>query len=173
MAFSLDKALDIAIDFGSELFFGKKSSAQSDIGDAGDIDNTSDRSGGFLSSLAKTAVKSAVRTYGSSPSSPEQAYQSDRMSLQQIKNLASANSRFAGRIDASQSRGGFRPTNIRYLDALRRRMENPNYDANFERRTSRFTIAPRPTIGGGAVASVKLSDIKRGSKPPSLSTTKT
>lgn len=172
MGFSLDKALDIAIDFGSDLFFGSKKSksiSQADIY----VEPTIEREGGFLGTLAKTAIKSAVKTYGSSPSSPEQAYQSNRMSLQQIKNLASANSRFAGRIDASQSRGGFRPTNTRYLDALRRRMENPNYDANFERRTSRFTIAPRPTIGGGAVASVKLSDIKRGSKPPSLGTTKT
>jgi len=90
--FGLDKALEVAIDFGADLLLGGKSKlkSDSDIEESGTyFSGDRDTSSGFLGRVAKAAYN----TFGAGATAEQQAQQRG-MSIEEIQRAAAANSRF-------------------------------------------------------------------------------
>jgi len=164
--FGLDKALEVAVDFGADFLLGKKKfSSDRVIEETGAYfpGNNDERSGGFLGRLASTAVK----TFGSGASA-EQQQQDTGMSIAEIQRAAQATSRYRPTMSGPAQTQRFTPTNAMYLEALKRRMQSMNYDSNLERLTSQYTIPVRPTTAPAKPSAPGTTTIKRTIAAPRL-----
>tara|TARA_X000001382_G_C3148793_1_gene172214 strand:- start:40 stop:534 length:495 start_codon:yes stop_codon:yes gene_type:complete len=154
--FELSKALETVIDLGADLLLGKPKRASEDsIEDTG-VYFTGEKSTGFLGRIVATGVK----TFGSGETSAERT-ESTGLSLAEIKSLAKANSTFSPTVSSGGQATRFMPTNPMYIEALKRRLQSANYDANLERLTSQYTISPKSTIVGSKPSSPGSTTVTR------------
>jgi len=154
--FELSKALETVIDFGADLLLGKPKRASEDSIEETGAYFTGERDTGFLGRIVSTGIK----TFGSG-ATPSERTESTGMSLEEIKRLAQARSRFSPTMSSSGQATRFMPTNPMYIEALKRRLQNANYDANLEKLTSQYTISPRPTVVASKPSSPGTTTVTR------------
>ena len=158
--FSMDKALDIVIEGGAQLLTGGKQGSPVDtVFDAGmDVDTS--KSDGFLG-LIKTGAKHYVGMMDD-----EDAV--EYFTAPEIKQFK-ANKTYKptpGGLAGGPTR--WSPRSINYQEALRRRLQNQNFETNLEAKTSQYTV--RPTKGRTRPVSPGTTTISRTITAPRIKT---
>lgn len=157
--FSLDKALDVVIETGAEFLTGRSRYDDYGIGDKGEFDTSKSTSGGFLG-LVSAGAKHFV------------AMQDDKdgnyFTTPEIERFE-ARSRYQ-RTPGGLSRGQTRwsPRSVDYQEALRRRLQNQNFETSLEAKTAQYTV--RPTKGRTRPVSPGTTTIKRTMTAPRIKT---
>ena len=154
--FSLDKAIDVVIETGAELLTGKDSGPKYDA--FGDI-IPSDKSSGFLG-LIKTGAKHYVAM--------QDDEEGNYFTVPEVKQFQ-ARSRY--RPTQSGLAGGqtrWSPRSVDYQEALRRRLQNQNFETNLEAKTAQYTV--RPTKGRTRPISPGTTTISRTIAAPRIKT---
>jgi len=159
--FSLDKSLDVVIEAGASFLTGGKQGSPVDtVLDAGmDVDTST--SSGFLG-LIKTGAKHYVGMmddedaveYFKTPEAKE--FKATKTYRPTPGGLAGGQTRWS-------------PRSIDYQEALRRRLQNQNFETNLEAKTAQYTV--RPTKGRTRPVSPGTTSIKRTTAAPRIKVT--
>lgn len=157
--FSMDKALDAVIETGAQLLTGKSRYDDYGIGDKGEFDTSTSISDGFLG-LIKTGAQHYVGmmddkddNYRNTPDIKE--FEARRRYRPTQGGLAGGPTRWS-------------PRSIDYQEALRRRLQNQNFETNLEAKTSQYTV--RPTKARTRPISPGTTTIKRTISAPRIKT---
>lgn len=158
--FSMDNALDIVIEGGAQLLTGKSRYDDYGIGDKGEFDTSTSTSDGFLG-LIKTGAKHYVgmiddkdgKNYFETPEVKE--FKATKTYRPTPGGLAGGQTRWS-------------PRSIDYQEALRRRLQNQNFETNLEAKTSQYTV--RPTKGRTRPVSPGTTTISRTITAPRIKT---
>tara|TARA_R100001510_G_C7642964_1_gene200506 strand:- start:1360 stop:1863 length:504 start_codon:yes stop_codon:yes gene_type:complete len=158
--FSLDKAIDVVIETGAKLLTGGKQGSSVDtVLDAGmDVDTST--SDGFLG-LVKTGAKHYVGMMDDE----------DAVEYFKTPDIEKFKARSRYRPTQSGLAGGptrWSPRSIDYQEALRRRLQNQNFETNLEAKTSQYTV--RPTKGRTRPVSPGTTTISRTITAPRIKT---
>jgi len=158
--FSMNKALDIVIEGGASLLTGGKQGSPIDtVFDAGmDVDTST--SGGFLG-LIKTGAQHYVGMMDD-----EDAV--EYFNTPEIKEFKATKTYkpTPGGLAGGQTR--WSPRSIDYQEALRRRLQNQNFETNLEAKTAQYTV--RPTKGRSRPVSPGTTTISRTIAAPRIKT---
>lgn len=157
--FSLDKALDTVIDYGADLVLGKSRYDDYGIGDKGEFDTSKSTSSGFLD-----LVSTGAKHYMDMKDDKDSQY----FGVPEVEAFQ-ARSRYrptAGGLAGGQTR--WSPRSPQFQDALRRRLQNQNFETNLETKTAQYTV--RPTKGRTRPVSPGTTSIKRTMAAPRIKT---
>lgn len=157
--FSLDKAIDVVIETGAELLTGKSRYDDYGIGSKGEFDTSKGTSDGFLG-----LIKTGAKHYVGMMDDEENSY----FTTPEVEQFQ-ARSRY--RPTQSGLAGGptrWSPRSIDYQEALRRRLQNQNFETNLEAKTSQYTV--RPTKGRSRPVSPGTTTISRTMTAPRIKT---
>tara|TARA_E500000318_G_C3562050_1_gene213938 strand:- start:1833 stop:2336 length:504 start_codon:yes stop_codon:yes gene_type:complete len=154
--FSMDKALDTVINYGADLVLGKKEYGY----DISTGRMTEERSGSGFLDLVSTGAKH----YMDMKDDKDSQY----FGVPEVEAFE-ARSRYrptAGGLAGGQTR--WSPRSPQFQDALRRRLQNQNFETNLETKTAQYTV--RPTKGRTRPVSPGTTSIKRTMAAPRIKT---
>lgn len=157
--FSMDKALDVVIETGAQLLTGKSRYDDYGIGSKGEFDTSKSATSGFLG-----LIKTGAQHYVGMMDDEKEGY----FTTPEIE-------RFEARSRYQRTPGGlaggptrWSPRSIDYQEALRRRLQNQNFETNLEAKTSQYTV--RPTKGRSRPISPGTTTISRTIAAPRIKT---
>ena len=158
--FSMDKALDVVIEGGARLLTGKSRYDDYGIGDKGEFDTSTSISDGFLG-----LIKTGAQHYVGMMDDKDAVEYFKTPDIKEFKSTKTYQ-RTPGGLAGGQTR--WSPRSLDYQEALRRRLQNQNFETNLEAKTSQYTV--RPTKGRTRPVSPGTTTISRTITAPRIKT---
>jgi len=155
---SLTNLFDDAMDIGADFLFGEKTMTS----DMARLGQSPSRGGSGFLDTALTLGKKGFEAYQRmAREDGERPFTETEFEAPRIQRFAAQRTRVQA---PSQSR--WRPQNQMYRDALRRRMQNVNFERDLQRMTEATTV--RPTSRRKAPEKVEPATIKRTMTAPRI-----